>query len=726
MASIVTPNRFFNVMDRYGAKGNDSADDTTKIQAAFDEYDSASGVPVSSAAWASGVYFPRARARYLITSPIQIKAGQRAWAESVGSAIINYQGSGAETGAFRIVGDSNTYAQHICFERLSIYTAAGSGIYIGADTDFGMVMRDNGGSWSDQTTAAAAMHDATFACLSSVSDWMYVRHSAVFLFVAAIFSTLCHGASWVAEYWNGSAWTSLTLTLTDSLGGRDIQLYWNNPGNWATTTATAITGGAITDGTAGYWLRFRRGTAGADATQQCYVVHRGGVQPLTLTVRDCIFDTKETSIQLGKAYIQDAQITHNNWRNGGSDLIFLRGNHNNVSHNSRETTFRGSGAQHAAFIRVIGNNNTVDRNRIEGGGLITPYHLSGVRGSLNFEWSELPGGYANSTAVILDLADDKEIEQLTAASIAKCEINFSRNVVVNKLSGDYDTRATELGIVLRSSGDPNTLVIVRNAYVKYTGEPHDSRIKIEREYSTTNAWSTDRRLAPRTGNLIKNGDFINGLGDEAGSQNITITIEAGATITRTIEDSPGGGKRLHLELTAKTGGIDKVATVTMGVGTLPTYLAGKTGRLSFNALTSPALSSDRPVILCSDQQSGNGFCRAGNGGQTIVPYSVTSAETIPWRWYVGSAATTGHFYLENVSLTIGYDDAAPCTFQQIRTPAGNGIFWGTAPPTTGDYKRGDLMINTSPSASGAALWHCTADSSAGNGGTWKAGANIAA
>lgn len=54
---------------------------------------------------------------------------------------------------------------------------------------------------------------------------------------------------------------------------------------------------------------------------------------------------------------------------------------------------------------------------------------------------------------------------------------------------------------------------------------------------------------------------------------------------------------------------------------------------------------------------------------------------------------------------------------------GNQIqFFGTAAPTVGTWKRGDVVLNISPSSGGAPGWACTA---AGTPGTWKAMANLA-
>jgi len=673
MPQILTPNRFFNVKDRFGARGNDSSDDTARIQLAFDEHASATGTPVLTEAWASGVYFPLPSARYLITSPITIKAGQRAWAETIGT-IINYAGSDAEAGAFRIVGDTNGYSNDVIFDHLSIYTNAGSGIYCGADYDFAKVIRDNAGTWTDQTTPAAQVYDATFACFAGANDWLYVGSATTFATFVAIFSTLCVNAVFEADYWNGTTWTDLTLTLQSTLGGRDIQLYWNIPGDWAQTNAEAFSSGNFDppDSTNRYYVRIRYTTAGADATQQCYVAGWGSTQPLGLKVRDCLFSTAKTSMQLMKAYIQDAEILGNQWRSGGADLVFGRGNHATINYNRGETGFRSGGAEHAAFIRWLGGDVHCRYNHVEHGGPATPYHLGGMRGSIFGEWSEMTS-YTNDTAAILDLADYKQLEFAPSASNVKLYVNFSKGVRVSTLAADGDARATEFGVVLRSiSEDPNTSLYADFAAVKYQGEVHDPRITIRRSYSTVNQWHVNEIMSPRTGNLIRNGDFVDGLGDSAGSTNITITIESGATITATVEDSPRGGKRLKLAMTANTLGTGKVATVRMSVGTLASFYSDKPGWFSFRATTSIAydLPTGRPVVLVGNPDGGVDYCRSGGGGVTRAPLTLASGDNLDLRWY-GTSTVPQDLYIEDVCYVIGReDDGMPNVFTDIRNPAG--------------------------------------------------------
>ena len=61
---------------------------------------------------------------------------------------------------------------------------------------------------------------------------------------------------------------------------------------------------------------------------------------------------------------------------------------------------------------------------------------------------------------------------------------------------------------------------------------------------------------------------------------------------------------------------------------------------------------------------------------------------------------------------------------EIVTPAGRRmILDGTAAPTVGVWKVGDMVYNSAPAAAGAIGWVCT---TAGTPGTWKTFGAIAA
>ena len=67
-------------------------------------------------------------------------------------------------------------------------------------------------------------------------------------------------------------------------------------------------------------------------------------------------------------------------------------------------------------------------------------------------------------------------------------------------------------------------------------------------------------------------------------------------------------------------------------------------------------------------------------------------------------------------------DLAVLPHQTFRLGGGVGVFSASAIPSTGTWKRGDVVWNTAPSAGGTPGWVCV---TAGTPGTWKAMANLA-
>lgn len=57
------------------------------------------------------------------------------------------------------------------------------------------------------------------------------------------------------------------------------------------------------------------------------------------------------------------------------------------------------------------------------------------------------------------------------------------------------------------------------------------------------------------------------------------------------------------------------------------------------------------------------------------------------------------------------------SINQMTTPSGATWRFGTAAPSTGTAKDGDIVFNTAPAAGGAVMWVCTTP---GSPGTWKA------
>lgn len=156
-----------------------------------------------------------------------------------------------------------------------------------------------------------------------------------------------------------------------------------------------------------------------------------------------------------------------------------------------------------------------------------------------------------------------------------------------------------------------------------------------------------------------------------------------------------------------------------------------------NQLESTSGGNIRLIDSCSgvDIAPDNTF-EHNDEGTTKVPYNVyvfsnSEAVSIAGKYYAATTAAINHFDPTGNSMrpAIGKCWFAPGVVPIIpvagvakTTTIGEmQIGHGTAAPTTGVWKRGDIVFNTSAAASGKAGWICT---TSGTPGTWKAFASI--
>jgi hypothetical protein len=112
----------------------------------------------------------------------------------------------------------------------------------------------NDSAFTDNTTEARLDGGTAFAAFLSgtpaTTDRMYIGHSSKFSRAKIDIATAASGGSptYVWEYWNGSAWT--TLSVTDGTTGFTVDgsVTWTNPSDWATTAVNSVTC---------YWVRVR-------------------------------------------------------------------------------------------------------------------------------------------------------------------------------------------------------------------------------------------------------------------------------------------------------------------------------------------------------------------------------------------------------------------------------------------------------------------------------------
>jgi len=110
----------------------------------------------------------------------------------------------------------------------------------------------DGTSYTDRTTEAREYGHSAFTLLADTDDIFYVGFGAKFDRLYFDLSVAGAGLTLVWEYWNGSAWTTLTVTDGTSDFSSDGWVTWSEPADWATTDVNGYTA---------YYVRVRTTTA---------------------------------------------------------------------------------------------------------------------------------------------------------------------------------------------------------------------------------------------------------------------------------------------------------------------------------------------------------------------------------------------------------------------------------------------------------------------------------
>lgn len=107
----------------------------------------------------------------------------------------------------------------------------------------------SGGTFADVTTAASNTTSSDVTMLGASGDITNFGCAVKFDFLRLLFDTNPSGGTRTWEYWNGSTWSALTITVvagSADLTGSTHELKWTPPTDWATTTVNS---------TSAYWVR---------------------------------------------------------------------------------------------------------------------------------------------------------------------------------------------------------------------------------------------------------------------------------------------------------------------------------------------------------------------------------------------------------------------------------------------------------------------------------------
>lgn len=143
---------------------------------------------------------------------------------------------------------------------------------------------------------------------------------------------------------------------------------------------------------------------------------------------------------------------------------------------------------------------------------------------------------------------------------------------------------------------------------------------------------------------------------------------------------------------------------------LPTFSGGSIQVRFYDDSSNVALATTYDATYSGQEVEGLFYAADVNGGSSLLGFGIAD---------VSLSGLSGNVELMYGSIFLG--KAAPQT--SLPSYPTNVITRSSAAPTTGEWKRGDIVWHTTPSASATPGWICTA---AGTPGTWKAMANLAA
>lgn len=122
-----------------------------------------------------------------------------------------------------------------------------------ADPRVGKCWTDNGaGTWTNETTDINSSTSNDVPMHVTVNSAIYFGHARQFAGMTLDVQTNPSGGASVYEYWNGSAWSALTVTGTIS---DNNSLYWDPPSDWAATQVNSEVDGPW------FYIRLRVATA---------------------------------------------------------------------------------------------------------------------------------------------------------------------------------------------------------------------------------------------------------------------------------------------------------------------------------------------------------------------------------------------------------------------------------------------------------------------------------
>lgn len=229
---------------------------------------------------------------------------------------------------------------------------------------FAKVLLDTG-SFLDHTTEAGSESGTAFALMSAPSHYLYIGNGSTFAGVQFRFDVRGGLYTLKTEYWNGTAWTEMTVAnnqiddnTSNWLSSGTIE--WTVPSDWATTTVNA---------SSQFWVRFSTTTTPNPTAQAFQIVPSGSVVSLLALSGDeitkeqwkwCSFNSSIYVTIRNSGPVAQEGVTYITSASTGSQLQnFFVVNHEFLS-DFEDSSYSAGGAGHRRTVTALENISSGD------------------------------------------------------------------------------------------------------------------------------------------------------------------------------------------------------------------------------------------------------------------------------------------------------------------------------------------------------------------------------
>jgi hypothetical protein len=432
---------------------------------------------------------------------------------------------------------------------------------------------------------------------------------------------------------------------------------------------------------------------------------------------DLIMETQD-GIVLDNTYVQHVLFHHIFTRGVGitKRFIWLKGNINTIRDCAEDNTANPAGT--LAHIKIIGDvglgnaeGNALENVLIEGscGATRPAVHLLNTGGTIiDRFW------YESSTPCANNFVIENSTSPITFKGMITHVFRDARIQLINShvvLEG-ISSNGDDIPLASIFNIDANSAVHIGQAESMRGDNGFDISGKMtarDHYIHVTNPAGVSKMISATLAgraNLLKNGSFEQG-------GNGYLNVGTFGAVTFPVSDIAPG---LMVKLTNSAGGISYYYQNV----TIPADYIGKT--LTFSALVRVVGNGFAgPYVDGAGMVSSNGIQRVNAAGWRLISYTFTPSAA--GNLGVGISTTfidaATEVYVDQMQLSFGTTGSLGdgATQELLLGSQTNTITYGAAIPTTGTWKRGDVVLNTGAITAGGTGWRCSV---AGTPGTWEA------